>query len=618
MGLRHLFLFLSFVLVIGTYFSWGNGNDKALDFVVEVPGSNVEVGAENFIASDDDFDWGKIKPSENLSWHDCYDGFQCARFKVPLNYSEPEGRPAILALIRLEASDSDDNRGPVLFNPGGPGGSGVELVLKRGRNFSTILGPRFDIVGFDPRGVSRSLPQVSFYNSRVERELWSFSTVRELNHSNHGLADTWGKALVTGRLAAERDLDKDVLAHINTGNTARDMLSITEAHGYEKLKYWGFSYGTILGATFAAMFPDKVERLVIDGVVDSVDYYSAGWKTNLRDTSATLQDFFDFCHTAGPSKCAFYASSPSQIGQNLFELYSSLKKKPIPVRTDKSYGLVDYARLRETIFTALYVPYTQFVDLAQGLADLKKENGTKLFMMKEGDPFQCNCSPDVFGQNTEDASHAISCTDAKPIPGSYEDAVKYFEEALEFSEWSSVWTGIRVSCSAWRASNGHFQGPVEGNTSFPLLMIGNRADPVTPLASAQKMSKAFPGSVVLSQDSPGHCSLSAPSPCTQSYVAAYFVNGTLPEPGTWCPVIGTPFNQDDALKELDLLSSGCTDKQEITNLNDGQQRTFSSASSLFSSPLFSENDDVKLLRAVFDMSRDSINLPTRSRLPLHV
>ncbi|KAK7451804.1 hypothetical protein VKT23_012483 [Stygiomarasmius scandens] len=599
MGSRRLLLFLPILLVVGTY--WQRQKDlEAPGFSTDFKrGSDAGIASEN-LASKDKFDWEKIEPSDSLSWHHCYDGFQCARFKVPLNYTEPDGRPAILALIRLKAAvapESDDYRGPVLFNPGGPGGSGVDLILGRGRNFSTILGPQFDIVSFDPRGVSRSLPQVFFYESRVERELWNFNAVHELNYSNSGLADTWGKSLVTARLAAERDSD-DILAHINTGNTARDMLTITEAHGFQKLKYWGFSYGTILGATFAAMFPDKVERLIIDGVVDAEDYYSTGWDTSLRDTSAALQDFFDFCFEAGPSKCAFYAPSPSLIEQNLFDLYSALRKKPIPVRTSTSYGLVDYARLRETIFTTLYSPYAKFVDLAESLADLKSGNGTKLFMMSEKEAFQCTCSPDPFGININDAQTAILCNDGKPIPGTYEDAVRFYEEALEFSEWSSVWTGIRLSCSGWKhTSQKHFQGPVTGNTSFPLLMIGNRADPVTPLASALKMSKAFPGSVVLSQDSAGHCSLSAPSPCTQSYVRSYFLNGTLPEPDTWCSVVGTPFDQKEALQ--DLLSTEQTEA--------GSQEAFSSS-----------RVDIDFLRALFDLSSDWIGPSARSNFPLHV
>ncbi|KAF5374249.1 hypothetical protein D9758_004536 [Tetrapyrgos nigripes] len=186
----------------------------------------------------DPFDWEKIQPSAELSWHDCYKDFHCARFKVPLNHSEPEGKSAAIALIRLHAgvgAQSDDYRGPVLFNPGGPGGSGVELILKRGRHLATILGPQFDVVGFDPRGVARSVPRVSYYESAVERELWELSAVHELNYSNHDLGDTWGRALITSRLARERD--DDVLGHINADQTARDMLKITEAHGFEKLKY---------------------------------------------------------------------------------------------------------------------------------------------------------------------------------------------------------------------------------------------------------------------------------------------------------------------------------------------------------------------------------------------
>lgn len=175
----------------------------------------------------------------------------------------------------------------------GTGGSGVNTVKSVGHRIGQIVGPQFDVVGFDPRGecdtdhtssscsqqhgmflgVSRSTPRVSFFESLVERELWDLSVLSvSLNATADGVAREWARAQVTGRLAGERD--RGVLSHINTDHTARDMLRIVEAHGQEKLQYWGFScdlismipmksmmtvvnfrYGTVLGATFAAMFP---------------------------------------------------------------------------------------------------------------------------------------------------------------------------------------------------------------------------------------------------------------------------------------------------------------------------------------------------------------------------
>ncbi|KAF9255261.1 hypothetical protein L218DRAFT_967471 [Marasmius fiardii PR-910] len=510
--------------------------------------------------------WSKIKPSKDLRWVDCYaGGFQCGRLLVPLDYKAPHGETAAIALIRLPASvptDGSDYLGPVLFNPGGPGGSGVDLVRMRGASFSTVLGPQFDIVGFDPRGVSRSTPRVSFYQSRIERELWATPGVGELNHSSLTLESSWARNKITGRLAAERD--HSVLAHINTDQTARDMLRITEAHGREKLQYWGFSYGTVLGSTFAAMFPDKVHRLVIDGVVDvSGDYYTTNWKDNLRDTDNVLQWFFKDCLDAGPEHCPFYESSIEDMNAKLNDLYSSLIHSPVAVRTNTSYGLVDYARLRATIFRAFYKPFDQWPALAAGLQDLVRDgNGTALFNILEIPRFQCSCDPLQHAfDNVEDASTAILCNDGDVIPSDLENAQQHYDDLIEVSEWGSVWAGIRMSCGAWPSvPKTQFRGPITGRTSFPLLLIGNTADPVTPLWAAHKVSQGFPGSVVLSQHSAGHCSLSSPSTCTARTVREYFVNGTLPKAGTSCPIDGSPFipNPDGKIVGVDdlIMESG--------------------------------------------------------------
>ncbi|KAG6890672.1 hypothetical protein C0992_013344 [Termitomyces sp. T32_za158] len=190
------------------------------------------------------FSWDAVEPSENLIWNLCYEKFECARLMVPLNHSDPTGEKAAIALTRFPSTlpqDSPDYRGPILINPGGPGGSGVEMTIRAGELLSTVIGPQFDILGFDPRGVGRSRPGASFFETAVERELWSGISdgFQVINASTGGLARAWANAAINGQLAWERQ--PDILGHINTDQTARDMLSIVKAHGREKLSYWGLS-----------------------------------------------------------------------------------------------------------------------------------------------------------------------------------------------------------------------------------------------------------------------------------------------------------------------------------------------------------------------------------------
>ncbi|KAK7022954.1 hypothetical protein VNI00_016844 [Paramarasmius palmivorus] len=439
--------------------------------------------------------WASIDPQKELAWVKCYDGtFECGRLQVPLNYSDPDGQSAAIALIRIKSNvsaDSADYLGPILFNPGGPGGSGVDLVRSAGQSLATVVGPQFDIVSFDPRGVARSTPKVSWYETRVERQLWSRLPTKELNHSSDSVASYWASSQIVGQLAAERA--SDVLPYIQTDHTARDMLSITEAYGQEKIQYWGFSW-------------DKIERMIIDGVVDVNDYYTGVRKNNIVDAEKGLQFFFRDCHSAGPELCAFYESSPEAIEQRLNRLYDSVVRAPVPVRTERSYGLVDYERLRGTLFRGLYSSFDTWAALAVGLADLEAGDGTTLYKLTETEPFECSCDPlehafDSIGE----ADITIGCNDGAVVPESLEEAEKHYQNVLEVSRsWGSVWASVRIGCSGWpKVPKTFFRGPVMGNTSHPLLVIGNTADPVTPLEAAKTVSQVFPGSVVLQQDSAG-------------------------------------------------------------------------------------------------------------------
>ncbi|KAF5311061.1 hypothetical protein D9619_008145 [Psilocybe cf. subviscida] len=509
---------------------------------LDFSGATIQEAAFNLlsgVAKDSGFSWDDIPTTKELKWRACYDsGLQCARLEVPLNYSDPDGRKASIALVRKPAdvpTESGFYRGPVLFNPGGPGGSGVDMVKGRAEQFSKILGPQFDIVGFDPRGIARSTPAASFFDTKAKRAVWSNAQgVGLANNSDEGVARTWARAFVVNTLAAETD--DGYLRHINTENTARDMLSIVEAHGRAKIQYWGFSYGSVLGATFASLFPDKIERLIIDGV--------SLWSNNLLDTDKAMDSFYTGCAAAGPEGCAFWAPTASDIEANLTKIIHAVRSNPVPMRTKAGYGLLDYAMLRSALFTGLYSPYTSFPILAEGFAELAAGNGTKIFDRMNPEAFKCQCDtklPDV--ESVPDAQSAVLCNDGDDVPDDLASAEKYFKMMMEASSWSELWTSIRLGCVNWpKFPKNHFQGPFNASTSHPILLIGNTADPVTPLWAAKKMSKGFEDSVVLTQDSAGHCSLSAPSVCTQKYVRDYFVDGTLPEPGTICHPVSGPFS----------------------------------------------------------------------------
>jgi len=292
------------------------------------------------------------------------------------------------------------------------------------------------------------------------------------------------------------------------------------------------------------VFPDNIERLLIDGVADSENYFATLWSNNLLDTSKTMESFYTGCADAGPDRCAFWAPSPDDIRQNLTNLYDSISAQPIPVKSGNTYGYVDYKMLHSLVFGSLYSPFATYPSLAQGLADLAAGNGSIVLEATTPPPFECSrdSSKDL-EQNNIEAQIAILCNDGLNVPADLHSAQKHFEMMSNMSEFGNTWASIRVRCAGWpKFPKNHFQGPFEANTSHPILLIGNTADPVTPLWAANKMSRGFSNSIVLTQNSSGHCSISAPSLCTTKYIRQYFTDGTLPKPGTVCEADLGPFD----------------------------------------------------------------------------
>ncbi|KAJ6486514.1 Alpha/Beta hydrolase protein [Mycena vitilis] len=506
------------------------------------------------VFADSKFQWNTLNATDKLNWIPCYSGFQCSLFEVPLDYSSRAAGTASIAIARYPANCSkSEYRGPILLNPGGPGGSGVDYVVEAGASIATIIGQQFDIVGFDPRGISYSTPAVHLFETAAERALWMPPSDRivlpALDQSADATAQQWARAQIIGQLAVNRN-EGNYIQHITTDNTARDMLRITEAFGFEKLQYWGISYGSILGSTFASMFPDKVGRVVVDGVVAMDEWFSANLTLTLADTDKAVQTFIDGCAAAGPEACAFSASSSGDITANLDALSVSIKTQPAPVITPLSYGLVDYTFLRNFILDALYSPYDSFVGLAQGLADLARGNATTMYVATEVPPFECECNSTIPPYFYEPAL-AITCGDGAPENDTLAQLQQFYATEQKVSSFADLWSYWRVICSGWKLHReDRFKGPFGApNTSFPLLVIGNTADPVTSLLGAQSTAQIFPGSALLTIDAPGHTSTAVPSTCAMGYLRQYFQNGTLPAPGTVCQPDGVLFPAANATTE---------------------------------------------------------------------
>ncbi|KAH8826667.1 TAP-like protein-domain-containing protein [Flagelloscypha sp. PMI_526] len=504
-----------------------------------------------------EFKWETIEPSADLNWVDCFSGYSCARLQVPLDYSQPNGEQAIIALTRQvspNGPDAPDYAGPILINPGGPGSSGTDFIHRAAPSLRVLLGPTFNLVSFDPRGVAASAPRANFFTTEVERKLWEGSRKETLLKEQRPL--NWAqRQMLTPLIEGKNTAGSGYLKSLTTENTARDMLYIIGKYGWKQLKYLGYSYGTVLGMTFASLFPDRIERMIIDGVVDADDYYATTWQNNLLDTDSTMQAFFDGCYSAGISGCPFWQSSPSLIKNELDALYDHVIEAPVPVPISSNrYGVVDYEVLRSAVFSSLYSPYALFPFLARALAALRSGDGSTIIQFSEAsqEKVSCSCDSNQYTfTSVRDAQYAIACNDGATVDASLDGFLEYSDELRNKSSWADSWERIRLFCSAyphWEKS--HFQGPVGAtNTSFPLLLIGNTADPVTPLEGAKKMAKRFGGAVVLTQNSPGHESTAAPSTCTANVIREYMVNGILPADGTVCEVdrpIWTPANNQSS------------------------------------------------------------------------
>jgi pimeloyl-ACP methyl ester carboxylesterase len=551
-----------------------------------------------------DFDWNTPRTDTKLHYTPCYDDLQCARLELPMDWFNGTTNSTIsLAVIRQPAIVSVTHPqygGAILLNPGGPGGSGIELVLRVGKHASSVVdtntteGKYFDLISFDPRGVGLSSPRVDCFHDPTFAAAWQQRVQEEgwFESSDAALGRLWSMSTAKGVAcsnATSVDGD-DIKKYVSTASAARDMLELVEKHGEwrereakalqqdsrslwarpsllgtnhpevpatlrytrgeEKIQYYGVSYGSFLGGTFAAMFPDRVGRLVVDGVVEYNNYMSGNWSSNLVDTEKSMDSFYFHCARAGFPACLLAnetsGSTPSDIKKRTNDILKSLYHNPLPVYTP-SADVLSYSEMKSLIFGSLYSPVLVFPLVAYTLLAIEQKDSDALAPLVWAlHPSACATVDDPrFDYATRaDAQIAIACSDGDDQSYMDREAFQAFaqEMAAKSPSGGSLWSVIRMNCIHNTVPAVHrFTGPWKANTSHPLLFVGNTADPVTPGRYAQQMAEGFEGAVALMQDSGGHCSDSVFSYCTTGYLRQYFQTGELPPANTTCGVDIVPF-----------------------------------------------------------------------------
>jgi pimeloyl-ACP methyl ester carboxylesterase len=508
-----------------------------------------------------------------LDWGSCaaegegLEAFQCASAVVPLDYDKPKGRQITLALARLPASDPSRRIGSLFLNPGGPGGSGVDFLFGAGPFlYSDEVRARFDLVGFDPRGIIRSTPlrcYDTFDEALADLAPFPFPVTRKEER-------VWIRTdRAVARACAERG--GPILDHMSTANVARDMDLLRRAVGDAKLTYAGYSYGSYLGNTYANLFPGKVRALVVDGVLDPVAWSTGRgdqartlpFSTRLRSAKgayATLQEFLRLCDAGGPN-CAFSAGDPKR---RFDRLARRLLREPVEF-VDPESGetiLVTYAELIGTTLSVLYDPsvWPLWAEILQQLDELTSPTTAaadlKSLRARLGVALQQEDYP-----NFVEGFPGVACSEThNPSDvGAWSRAAR--AQDRQFPYFGRPWTWFSSICQPWPGwDDDHFDGPWNHTTANPVLVVGNLFDPATPYHGAVTVDRLLPRSRLLTLAGWGHTSLFT-SACIDAWVSRYLLTTRVPPKGTVCQPDVVPFAQPAAAQAQQ--AAGASAKAEL-------------------------------------------------------
>jgi pimeloyl-ACP methyl ester carboxylesterase len=461
------------------------------------------------------------RPVGALAWTDCGGGFECATLRVPLAHRRP-GEQVGIAVIRLPASGGAGERiGSLVVNPGGPGASGVEYARAARVVLGAEVRKRFDVVGFDPRGVGRSAP----VECLSDAELDAFVAL-------DGTPDTAGERLALeegARRFAEgcRRRSGRLLPHLGTVDVAHDLDLLRQALGERRLTYLGKSYGTLLGAVYASLFPGRVRAMVLDGALDP-----GGSRVRLGVEQAAgferaLRAYAEDCLAAGG--CPFRNRTVGGAVQEVSGLLRRADERPLrgDGRRRVTQAVAVLGLLGPLYGRALWPELTETLRHAF--------QGDGALLLRNADQLTGRHDDGTYSNETE-ANMAVNCADGPHPrqPATYgRNAAAARERAPRFGPYL-VWSSL--PCAYW--PHPPALGPLTAKGAAPILVIGTERDPATPYAWARRLAGELGSGVLLGYRGDGHTAYSSGSRCVDEVVEEYLVAGVAPEDGAVCPGIG--------------------------------------------------------------------------------
>jgi pimeloyl-ACP methyl ester carboxylesterase len=466
-------------------------------------------------------------------WSDCEGNnteARCGFIQVPLNWSKPD-QGAIKLAVAINPASEPKNAPYLLMNPGGPGSSGREWVTDYLSSLGTDqLRSEYNIVGFDPRGVGASTAIKCFDDEGMQRLLYNSS-----NYESGSPKDLdYSKSTIKAFGAACLENTGALLGHVDTSSAAKDMDIIRAVLGSEKLNYLGFSYGTLLGATYASYFPEKVGRFVLDGVVDPTSTPEQDSINQLKGFESAMRAYLKDC-IQNVSDCPFTGltvdKAMEKVGADFLAVlekksaYTSEKNRKLTLSSGFT-GMIS-ALYSEGSWTYLTQAFNEFFD--------KKNPDGRVFLILADSYFSYDAGLGKFENNNNEAFKAITCIDGRES-NKEQDMLAQNELVKKTSKvFGRYWQYGGLACNEWPFDV--VKGPKDYSaTGAPtMLVVGTTNDPATPYSQAKNFAEnVLAKGHLLTYDGEGHTAYGSSNSCVADTVDDFLINGKLPKKEKTC------------------------------------------------------------------------------------